>query len=85
MAKHTWQITLNKYDNAGVDQLYVKADSCDIYEGAIKFHIDPAKTEENPYPESVLVAFLPSDRVFEIEILDDETGEPAGFLPVEEE
>jgi hypothetical protein len=32
-----------------------------------------------------LVAFLPSDRVFEIEILDDETGEPAGFLPVEEE
>ena len=83
MANHTWQITLNKYDTSDVDQLYVKADSCDIYEGAIKFHIDPAKTAENPYPESVLVAYLPTDRVFEIEILDNETGEPIGFLPVE--
>ena len=83
MAKYTWQITLNKYDNAGVDHLYVKADSCDIYDNAIKFHVSPSKTEDDPYPEQCLVAYLPSDRVFEIELLDSETGEPIGFLPTE--
>ena len=83
MGKYAWQITLNKYDNSGVDHLYIRADSCDIYDGAVKFYNYTAKTEDNPYPELYLVAYLPTERVFEIELLDDETGEPIGFLPAE--
>ena len=48
MGKYAWQITLNKYDNSGVDHLYIRADSCDIYDGAVKFYNYPAKTEDNP-------------------------------------
>jgi hypothetical protein len=81
MSKYTWYITLNKYDTSGENFKLVRADSCDIYENTIKFYNSPEKTTDKPYPEAVLIAYLPIDRVFEIELLDDETGEGIGFLP----
>ena len=83
MSRYAWQVTLNKYDNSGVDHLYIRADRCYTENGSIYFIRDGEKTEENPYPEGVLAVYLPSDRVFEIELLDNETGEPIGFLPAE--
>ena len=46
----------------------------------IAFYNNFPRTEEDPFPESLLIAYIPTDRVFELEILDDETGEPVGFL-----
>jgi len=80
MPKHTWSITLNPYDPSGQHHKTVKADVCYIDNGAVCFYLRGEKTEEDLYPENILTAYIPTDRVLEIEILDNETGEPIGFL-----
>jgi hypothetical protein len=83
MQGHTWKITLNEGDYAG-EELFVRADRCYTEGNAIYFQRDVEKTEADPFPESLLVAYLPADRVFQIDIVDDETEETAGFFTSEE-
>jgi hypothetical protein len=83
MLGHAYKITLNQYDSSGAEELFIRADRVYAEGNAICFYRDEEKTDSNPYPDSMLVAYLPADRVFEIEIMDDETGETAGFLPPE--
>ena len=80
MPKNTWSIKLYPYDHSGHTHKTVKADSCSVYDGRIAFYNNVSKTDDDPFPESLLIAYIPTDRVFELEILDDETGEPVGFL-----
>jgi hypothetical protein len=82
MSKYTWSITLGAYDVSGKSHLTIKADDCSISEGCICFY-RTEKSDSNPdsvWHSHCLVAFIPTDRVLEIELLDNVTGEPIGFL-----
>jgi hypothetical protein len=81
MPKHTWSITLNPYDVSGKSHLIIKADTCNVDTSVIYFHRNEGKTEHFTWDDSYLVACIPMDRVMEVELLDNETGEPIGFVP----
>jgi hypothetical protein len=83
MSKYTWSITLGAYDVSGKSHLTIKADECSISEGCICFYrTDPIdSTPDSMWHSHRLVAFIPTDRVMEVELLDNVTGEPIGFMP----
>jgi len=81
MSKYTWMIELNKYDPIGIDHLVIKADSCVAVDGMVSFFRNEKNQEDSIWDNNYMVAMLPSDRVMSVELLDNETGEPIGFIP----
>jgi len=86
MSKYVWALEMNKYDESGQKHLVIHADRLSVYEGAICFYRvdEKAKSPENVWEDGeYLVAYMPTDRVMSVEMLDKETGEPVGFMPGE--
>ena len=83
MLGHAYKITLNQHDNSCEEKLYIRADRVYVDGNGICFYRNGEKTEDDPYADSMLAAYLPTGRVFQIEIMDDETGETAGFVSEE--